>query len=161
MSYTITPNYTYRDIKDICSNLTSEGQHQAELYGITGILEQFIVESCHKAQDVYTVYSNNYLDTRPVALCGVHWSHPEYRGDYLWLMITECVREDYRAFRRVVKGWLSEQVYPLIVTIPSVSTETLRMVTKWGFRPLAQVQQYGIPHVVLQYLPEELTKENV
>jgi len=149
----ISNDYTWDHIVTISGDLTPEAYEQAQLYGILGYLPDFLLDSCMKSKEVYTVTHN---DT-PVALCGVTWTQ-EYVGDFLWLVVTQSAINNYREFSRTCKEWLSGREYPVVSVIPAMSQRTLRMVLKWGFKPTGEAMRDGITHVVLTKYPERGAK---
>lgn len=124
----IDPMVTTKDVEHIAMHLTEEAQKQVELYRIDDVFS-VIFENVLTSEDFGTFRDE---DDNPVAL---YYAYKRGGKIHLGLHMTpEAIFKNYRKFARCCKSWLESQGCPVICTIPEISHDTLRMVSRWGFR---------------------------
>jgi hypothetical protein len=143
----ITTEYTVEDIQKITQALTKEAKEQVRLYHLSDCAG-FVIDGMARSTERYVVRD---ADDYPIACAGVTRNRV---FDTMFLVVTTHAIADYRAFCRLVEGWLGMRTQSLVVGIPEASTATLRMVERWGFKRVAVVPHANFNLIMLVHEKE-------
>lgn len=136
----ITTEYTLNDIRKVTQDLTQEAKDQVRLYRLSDPVA-FIQSGMDRASEQYIVRDD---EDYPIACAGVT-HHGSY--DSLFLVVSTHAIARYRQLCRLAVGWLGVRPRDVVVRLPEASTATLRMVERWGFKPL-RVDLHGTFNLV-------------
>lgn len=145
----ITDYFTRTEIQHIACHLTEEARQQATLYGIADVSQHLWV-SMGLSQEAGVFRINGDIISNPVAAFGLTYGP---KVDSLFMAITEYCLIDYLPFARCCREWLNARKRRIWCTLPDVSSNTITMLTKWGFTFIGWDNSGDFPKVTMEYDP--------
>jgi hypothetical protein len=125
-----------KDLEYIATHLSKEASEQMKLYRVDDVFTA-LVRNLQSRGVIEAGIFRLESTQDPLAVYGVR-----LKQDYLdlFLLLSERALEHYRGFSLRARKWLKVQSKPVRCTLPSISTQTLRMVDLWGFKEISRIQ---------------------